>query len=420
MLALRRISGLLLVFLLIGSAAVTAADVTLTFAVGPEDTVLVQYAKEYERLNPGVRIEIEAWPNREALLTRFAGGVPPDIFRTTEALPFILNAHGQIAPIPEHIAERMRETFYPAAIEGVTVDGKILAVPNWANVTGMWYDKQLLAEKGVAEIPTQWDEFADLARKITEYRDGEPLPPVATIPEVWALGRVGLAIILSEGGDLLYADDTIGLNDPPAVRALNKMIDAVQNSRWLDVSWRGSRVVREPSERVAFSFGFNYFPRDVADARLDDLGAAVIPAGDAGPAAVMYHHVLGVTNGPNKEEAFKFVEWLLFGKGEETGLTPLVHSTATRMNVPVQRDALELFPEYYDIRWQVMLDFMQNMEYATSVLRYIGRGGNVDAPGQILMAVLNGTAPQQAINDAIIDMQAQMEDWRKEVLDRQQ
>lgn len=386
------------------------AQTVLKFAIGTNPT-LEEYAREYEALNPDIKIVLEEQYNREQLMVRFISGTQPDLFRTTEAVPYVLYADNALAPLPPHFAERLQQTFFPEAVAGLTWDGAVLAVPAWANITGLWYNRQVLQEKGIADIPSTWDELFDLAQRIsTVGSDGVVIPALGTLPEMWSLGRIMVAMLVSEGGDLLTPDGRIALFAEESRNAINKMVEAVQR-RALDIDWRGGRIGTDSD--LAFSLGWNYFVRTIDTQTVKDVGAALLPAGAVGHSALFYHHAVAVAKGSNQEAAFDFLEWLTFEASPTTGLVPLVHSTAASLNLPFHMDAVTRFPEYYGEYSDAMFDFMRNMDYGVSVMRYIRQGVSPDVVGTVVSKILDGMSPLQAINDAIIEVQINIQEWQE-------
>ena len=52
------------------------------------------------------------------------------------------------------------------AVKAMSMQGEINFIPVAANITGIWYRKDLFAQKGV-EAPTSWDNFFTAIEKMT-------------------------------------------------------------------------------------------------------------------------------------------------------------------------------------------------------------------------------------------------------------
>ena len=118
---------------------------------------------------------------------------------------------------------RIRTTFFPGLVKGVTLDGKLFAVPFRHASTGLHYNEEIFAERGIKGPPQTMEELVEVAKKCTYTRaDGTPvigmiLPGVA-YPEVIAVARAWDA-------DFITPDMKVVANSKAMVAALTTIRD---------------------------------------------------------------------------------------------------------------------------------------------------------------------------------------------------
>lgn len=113
---------------------------------------------------------------------------------------------------------------FPAIIANNTVDGKLLAMPNFTDAGLLYYRKDLL-EKYNLKPPATWDELAVAAKRI---QDGERAAGAADFQGFLFQGKAyeGLTCNALEwvasfgGGDIVDASGKVTVNNPQAVQAL--------------------------------------------------------------------------------------------------------------------------------------------------------------------------------------------------------
>ena len=144
---------------------------------------LRQYVEEYMRLNPGVEIELQSVPMEEYLqkiLVSRSAGVSPDIYIIRSLWGVQLADSGIIDSPPPTLTEDIRKNYIPAAIEGATINGKIMGVPVEVGNYCLVYNKVHLAEKGFKAPPKTWSEMVDMASKLTVRDKAAPSPDTAS------------------------------------------------------------------------------------------------------------------------------------------------------------------------------------------------------------------------------------------------
>ena len=162
-----RLAACALVLLLCGCGASPPERQTLRFwAMGRESEVVEKLLPEFERLHPGIRVEVQQIPwtaAHEKLLTAFAGGALPDLCQLGNTwLPEFV-ALNALAGLEAKVAASRTiaaEDYFPGIWETNIVEGGLYGVPWYVDTRLIFYRTDLLRKAGFAVPPRTWDEWA--------------------------------------------------------------------------------------------------------------------------------------------------------------------------------------------------------------------------------------------------------------------
>ena len=129
---------------------------------------------QYQSKNPGVKIDIETGGATSELQRQYLSTVlnakdsAIDVFMIDVVNPAQYFSSGWVEPLNSYLGEpaTVLAPYLPVYASANVVDGKIAALPAFADSMFMYYRKDLLAKHGVAE-PKTWDELAAASKKIT-------------------------------------------------------------------------------------------------------------------------------------------------------------------------------------------------------------------------------------------------------------
>jgi multiple sugar transport system substrate-binding protein len=174
----------------------------------------------------------QAGEQREQLVRRLAANDSSIDIMSLDP-PFIpeFSQAGFLAPVPDDVAQRVTEDVVQSAIEGSTWDGKLVAVPFWANTQLLWYRKSVAEAAGLDMTkPVTWDQL------ITAAQDQDKLIGVqgarAESLTVWFN-----ALIESAGGSIISDNSTdpdkikLGLTSEAGTRATEVMRDVSRSGQ---------------------------------------------------------------------------------------------------------------------------------------------------------------------------------------------
>lgn len=149
---------------------------------------------------------------------------------------------------------------YPALVENDTVDGRLVAMPLFADFGLLYYRSDLLAKYGYAAPPETWEALAEQARRIQE---GERASNRAFAGFVFqgnayeGLTCNALEWLASTGGGELVAGRDVTFSNPRAVAMLDLARD------WIGtIAPRGVTTYQEEDARNVFQGGNAAFMRN--------------------------------------------------------------------------------------------------------------------------------------------------------------
>ncbi|WP_296168116.1 sugar ABC transporter substrate-binding protein [uncultured Brevundimonas sp.] len=129
------------------------------WAMGSEATNVGQLLPEFERLNPGIRVEVQALPWTAAhskLLTSYAGSSLPDLSQVGNTWVSEMTAIGAISPLPGFADDLLTDQF-PAVLETNEINGRPMATPWYVDTRLIFYRRDLLERAGYDAVPQTWD-----------------------------------------------------------------------------------------------------------------------------------------------------------------------------------------------------------------------------------------------------------------------
>lgn len=155
--------------------AIAQRQVTLRIAYPAWDSTDQQRAVtgifgEYERQNPGVRIEILSLPFpvlRQRLVVAARAGDPPDVAYVDGRWVPEMAVPGLLADITDAAARLDRTDWYAEPWRGASVRGHIFAVPDRVDPWLVYYNTEHFQRAGITGFPDTLDGLAETAKRLT-------------------------------------------------------------------------------------------------------------------------------------------------------------------------------------------------------------------------------------------------------------
>ncbi|CAA9362257.1 MAG: N-Acetyl-D-glucosamine ABC transport system, sugar-binding protein [uncultured Chloroflexia bacterium] len=222
------------------------AELLFTYWGSPQEKAAVEsMVADFMEQHPDISVRAQHISNTtyvEKISAMLASGDPPDVAYLGEGQAFPWAAEGTLLDLSDYFKEdaeassRLPTTYYNYG------DGKTLGTNTAAETIVLYYNRALFEEAGVELPPTAaadawtWDEFVEVAKKLTKDRSGNDATSADFDPEnietygisfpQWWGGY--LPLVYSNGGQFASEDGTeLLLNQPEAVEVLQKMQDLI-------------------------------------------------------------------------------------------------------------------------------------------------------------------------------------------------
>jgi multiple sugar transport system substrate-binding protein len=132
---------------------------------------------EYQKANPTVKIDIETGGATSELQRQYLSTVlnakdsAIDIYMIDIVNPAQYYSAGWLEPLDQYIGANALRPYLPVYAQANMVNGKIAAMPAFADAMFMYYRKDLLEKHGIKE-PKTWDELSAAAQKVMAAEKG--------------------------------------------------------------------------------------------------------------------------------------------------------------------------------------------------------------------------------------------------------
>lgn len=193
---------------------------------------------QYQAKNPGVTIDIETGGATSELQRQYLSTVlnakdsAIDIYMIDIVNPAQYLGAGWLEPLNAYLGNpaEVMKPYLPVYSQANVIDGKIAAMPAFADAMFMYYRRDLLDKHGLKE-PTTWDELAAAAKKIQQ-AEGNPNLQGLSIQGAPIEGAVCTFL-------LPYWSQGKEFNDAAGRMTLDKAAAAKGLSQWLSMVDQG-------------------------------------------------------------------------------------------------------------------------------------------------------------------------------------
>ncbi|EXX85210.1 ABC transporter substrate-binding protein [Paenibacillus darwinianus] len=294
-----------------------------------ELTRFQEYTKDFNVRNPDIQVELIPIPGEyeQKIITQLSGGTAPDAFYAGDSMVVKLIENGTIEELTPFISGEgsviKEEDFFPGLWGAAKADGKIWGVPVDNNPMVLWFNKKVLKDAGITEMPTDlqaqgewnWQAFQEMTEKIKASKK------YGYVLDNW-WGHT-FSWVTSNGGNIYDENGKyIAYDDPKAMEAFKFLYDNVKSK---NITFAGTLPKGQGADAMFMSnqVGFVgagrwYLPLFKRASGLEydivtwptNTGKAIEPAGI--PTAYM---VLNKAS-KNKEVAYKFLAEFVSKEGQ--------------------------------------------------------------------------------------------------------
>ena len=333
-------------------------EVTLTWAVFETDNYTAEVWQHiidtYEADNPGVKIEkvlMTGDSRPQFLKTMLAAGNMPDINIDPVDLA---KTDGVYAEVPEEMLGKYED----AAI--ATYNGKHTLIPAYKALRNQcYYHKDQFKEAGITKEPETWEEFQEVCKKLADA--GKTPLMNAGASDIWATSMGWWTGVANADIEKAYPDfnekvlsGEVSWTDPVVEDSLNnwkKLIDAGYYHKG-SMSFSYTQASEEFANGGAAMFMDGAWAAPTYDANgvtTDEMGVFVVPAPSGAKSYCTMPQYWAVSDTcENKEEAFKFCEYVLGGNEEIYEYYLKADGTYSVTKDPVEYEMGPLQTEFVD------------------------------------------------------------------------
>lgn len=142
------------------------------WAFGAEAEHVKVLTKEFEKLNPGIKVKVQAIPwtaAHEKLITAYASDTTPDIVQlgNTWIPEFVaLNSLEDLDTWIRNSKSIKEKNFFPGIWKTNIIDGKVYGIPWYVDTRVLFYRSDILKKAGYNSPPKTWDQLYDVSKKI--------------------------------------------------------------------------------------------------------------------------------------------------------------------------------------------------------------------------------------------------------------
>ncbi|MGG6462780.1 sugar ABC transporter substrate-binding protein [Solilutibacter silvestris] len=175
---LRRVLAMSLLVLAACSRTDDRRHVVRFWAMGQEGEAVAKLLPEFERMHPGIRVDLQQVPwtaAHEKLLTAFAGDALPDVVPLGTTWIPEFEALDALAPLDARIAASSLDSndFFAGSWDTGRIDGKTWAVPWYAETRLPYQRRDMLQDAGVTSMPQNWDEWLAAMAAVKKKQGGD-------------------------------------------------------------------------------------------------------------------------------------------------------------------------------------------------------------------------------------------------------
>jgi multiple sugar transport system substrate-binding protein len=239
-----------------GSGSVSGTLTTFGFSL--PDEIATTRVDTFKKAYPQVQVKItEGGFDEQQFLSAVASGAPPDLIYLDRETIGTYAARQAIQPLDDCVSKASIDLsqYRPAAVQQVTVDGKVYGIPEFYSVRVMIINNKAVKEAGLspAAVDTSdWSKLAAMAGKLTATKGGK-LRRIGFDPKIPEF----LPLWVKANGGAMLSDDgkKAQLNDPKVVEALTTTAGIVK----ADGGWNKLKGLRDSFD---FFGAKNQFAKD--------------------------------------------------------------------------------------------------------------------------------------------------------------
>ncbi len=402
------------IFLITGCHSPTQTDnvthLTLWQGVNPPSNrdVLQKLVDKFNQNHSNIQVEslYVGQPDQQMpkILAAVVGNAPPDLLWFNPTIAGQLVELDALVPLDEMLNKSpVKDEIDPALFDSMKYQDKIWSVPFATNNVGIFYRPSLFKAAGIEELPSNWSEFRQVAKKLTRDTNGDnkvdqhgiflPLGKGEFTVFIW------LPFMWSGGGELAESAAKVDLvNNKGAISALQLWQDLIEDgSVILSAPERGFEtdafVAGKVAMQVTGPWTLTYINNDIKNG---DFGVFPIPENESQATSIGGENLFLFKTTPERQKAaFEFAEYIAsedFQTEWALGTGYLPANLKSRQS--------EKYQAYIENNPTAKV-FLEQAQYGRSRPVFTGYTRVSESIGRAMEAVLLGkSSPQEALKES--------------------
>ncbi len=309
-----------------GETEGTQTDVTISYACWDSNQAdkLKTIAEEFEKENPGIKIDIQVngwddyWTALEAAGT---GGSLPDTFWMHSNNIYYYASNDQLLDLTDYIAQSadIDLSKYPQGLNEIySLDGKQYAIPKDYDTIALWYNKTLFDEAGISypDETWTWDTLKEAAKKLTK-PDGSQYGMCAGLHNQEGYYN----FVYQNGGTIITDSNESGYADAKTMDGIKEYFSYVTEGLSPEIYDDSARAEAIQNGQCAMGLFGSWNLSGFADNEFmtKNFDCAVLPSAKDGNRSSIFNGlgnaIAATTEHP--DEAWKWVEYLSSEAGQK-------------------------------------------------------------------------------------------------------
>ncbi|WP_254548659.1 ABC transporter substrate-binding protein [Catellatospora tritici] len=341
------------------------------------DDIVADFQAKY----PKVKVVVKGGQDDTKMLQAIGAGQGPDVglSYSTDIVGKFCSSGAWIDLAPYLQRDGVVMDKYPAVVKSYTeYRGKRCAMPFLADVYGLYYNKKIFGEAGVAGPPKTLAELTDLAKKLTIRKPDGTIERAGFLPSFGFYENSPAHLAPAVGASWLKEDGTSAIGSDPKWRELfawqKELVDWYGYDKLekfragLGDEWGADNAFHKGKVAIAVDGEWRMaFLRD--QAKDVPFGVAPLPVTDPARYGAGYvtGNVIGVSRtAKNPEAAWALLKYLT------TDTSAIVKLSNGIRNVPTTSDALASKDLVIDDEFKVFLDIFANPGTTTTPPSVVG------------------------------------------------
>lgn len=222
-----------------GTAAAGSKRITIWWPAGDES--LLAAAKEYEKIDPSVYIDVQTPTSNtvENLKVAIAAQQEPNIVMLDHVYITALGRSGQLLNLNKFGASSIASKYIDSCWEGVSFGAKnVYGLPHNGNTICLMYNRDYFTSAGIKSAPKNWKEFQNTGKKLEAVRESLNKKAAFTSPffDTADQGRKNWSAFVyffwlwRNGGDILNSSNTKATFNSAAGKSALSMLTQLTSS----------------------------------------------------------------------------------------------------------------------------------------------------------------------------------------------